>query len=85
MDGTTVVFLADDDATSAAYHRLAEWNWSSSLVAPDFALIHESIFDYFNDLGVKGLLKLVSKGIRGFPRPWLPHGSGDVTALFQAG
>ena len=45
MDGATVVFLANDEETSAAYSELAEWSWTSSLIAPDFALIHESIFE----------------------------------------
>jgi hypothetical protein len=61
MDNSTLVFLATDENTSAAYRKLAEWNWMSSLIAPDFALMHESIFEYFNELGVSGLVKLSAR------------------------
>jgi hypothetical protein len=61
MDNLTMVFIASNEETSAAYREFAEWNWTSSLIAPDFTLIHESIFSYFNGLGVKGLIKLVPR------------------------
>ena len=62
MDGATLVFLADDATTSRAYGQLCEWQWTSSLIKPDFALIHESILKYFNKLGVQGLFKLTPRG-----------------------
>ena len=58
MDSSTLVFMANDEELSKAYGALAEWDWTSSLIAPDFALIHESIFEYFHKSGGASLHKL---------------------------
>ena len=58
MDGGTIGFFVKDKSLKQAYGDMISWQWNSSLIAPSYALIHESIFAYFSGKGVPGFLKL---------------------------
>ena len=48
INHTTVGFWAKEIDLQKAYAEMLTWRWTSSLIAPEYSLIHEFVFDFFS-------------------------------------
>jgi hypothetical protein len=58
IDHTTIGFWGKNLGLQRAYAEMLAWRWNSSLIAPEYSLIHESIFQFFSTNDGKALRQL---------------------------